>query len=195
MYQVIGARASRTARVLWALEEMGLDYEFLQHNPRSDEVRELNPTGKVPVLRDGDAVLTDSSAIITYLADKHGMMTAPAGTIERARQDAMTFFLLDEFDACLWTAARNSFILPEEMRVPAIKATLKWEFTRAQAELVRRMPDAPFLMGEQMTIPDIIAGHCGSWARNASFEITEPVYDDYLDRMLARPGWKMARGL
>ena len=195
MLTVIGSRATRTARVVWALEEMGLDYDYVEWKPRSDEVRALNPTGKVPVLREDDEIITDSTAIITYLADRHGKLTAPAGTLARARQDAMIHFLLDEFDACLWTAARHSFILPEDKRVPEIKPSLRWEFSRSQAELVRRMADGAFVMGDEMTIADIIAAHCGHWARGARFEITEPVYAAYIDRMLDRPGWKVARGV
>ena len=59
-------------RVLWALEELGLEYIHHSAAPRSEQVRALNPLGKIPILVDGDAVLTDSTAILTYLADKHG---------------------------------------------------------------------------------------------------------------------------
>ena len=87
--------------------------------------RALNPLGKVPVLRDDAHTFTDSTAIMTYLADKHGQLTFPAGSPKRAVQDGHTGFLLDEFDACLWTAARHSFVLPEEKRVPAVKDLAK----------------------------------------------------------------------
>ena len=118
MYRVIGTAKSRAFRVLWMLEELGQAYEVEPAMPQSDDIRRYNPLGKVPALVDGDAVLTDSVAIMTYLADKHGAMTAPAGTPERARQDAMTLWLVDEMDALLWTAAKHSFVLPEKLRVP-----------------------------------------------------------------------------
>ncbi len=190
MLTVVGHKKSRTFRVLWALEEMQINYEFSQHSPRSSEVVALNPLGKVPVLLDGEAAITDSTAIITYLADKFGKLTAPAGTIERAHQDAMTQFLLDEFDACLWMAARHSFVLPEDRRMPEIKASLRWEFSRSQKEFVRRLGDGPFAVGAQMTIADIIATHCGTWAHNAKFDISEPAFEDYIDRMIAREAWQ-----
>ena len=190
MYKAVGTVRSRTFRVLWMLEELGVPYDHIAEGPRSETVRKLNPLGKVPVLIEGEEVIPDSVAIITYLADKHGQFTAPAGTLARAHQDAMTQFLCDEFDACLWSAARHSFILPEELRVPAIKEALRWEFARSQKELVRRMGDAPFVMGEAFTIADIMATHCGTWARNAKFEISEPKYEDYINRMTARPAWK-----
>ena len=130
MYDVIGSRASRAFRVLWLFEEMGLDYNHLPVAPRSAEALAVNPSGKIPALREGDQVLTDSSAIMTYIADKHQQMTHPAGTSARARQDALTHQILDEVDAVLWTAARHSFVLPEEHRVPAVKESLKWEYAR-----------------------------------------------------------------
>jgi len=192
MLKLIGNVKSRTFRVLWMLEELGLKYEHNPEMPRSDAVRALNPLGKVPVLIDGDTVLTDSTAIMTYLADREGKLTFPAGTLERAKQDSHTFFVLDELDACLWTAARHSFILPEEQRIPAVKDTLKWEFERSQKHFAERLGNGPWLMGNEFTVPDIIAAHCGTWAINAKFPLTEPAFRDYIDRARERPAYKRA---
>lgn len=192
MLKLYGSHKSRTLRVLWALEEIGLDYEHQPAPPRSDEVLALNPSGKIPVLTDGDLILTDSTAILSYLADKHGLLTYPAGTPERARQDSHMFFLLDEFDACLWTATRHSFVLPPDRRVAGIRDTLKWEFERSQKRFAERLGSNPFVMGEKLTIPDIIAAHCGGWAITAKFPVTEPLFRDYLDRLRARPAFKRA---
>lgn len=186
MYRVIGNLKTRAVRVLWALEEMGLPYELITKSPRTDEVRALNPSGKVPVLLDGDAVLTDSTAIMTYLADKHQMLTHPAGTLERARQDALTNRILDEFDAVLWTAARHSFILPEDMRLPAIKDSLKWEFARNAALLAAEVK-GPFLMGEALLVPDIILANCLNWAVNVKFPVEQKVLLEFRDRVYDRP--------
>jgi glutathione S-transferase len=192
MYTVIGSPKSRTLRVLWLLEEMGLDYEHEPVAPRSNLVTEHYAVGKIPVLLDDGVALTDSSAIMTYLADKHSALTYPAGTQERAIQDGHLHFLLDEFDACLWTAARHSFVLPETLRVPEIKKSLIWEFERSQQRFVDRLGSGPFLMGQTMTIADIVAAHCGGWAITAKFPITEPVFRDYIDRLRARPAFGRA---
>ncbi len=185
MYQVKGAIRTRTFRVLWMLEELGLDYDLLDTAPRSEQINAYNPTGKVPVLLvDGEPII-DSTAIITYLADKHGGMTYPAGTLERARQDALTQFVLDEIDAILWTAARHTFILPEEMRLPEVKTSLRWEFERSVNVLMDRMGDGPFLMGEKMTIPDIIASHCAGWAMASKFPVSD-AFKAYSKRLTAR---------
>ena len=72
MYTVIGHPQSRALRVIWALEELGQPYELVKAMPRSEEILKYNPLGKIPALIDGEDVLTDSVAIMTYLADKHG---------------------------------------------------------------------------------------------------------------------------
>jgi len=195
MYSVIGTAKSRAFRVLWMLEELGEPYTHIPANPRSDGVVEFNPAGKVPVLIDDGTPITDSTAILTYLADRHGKLTHPAGTLDRARQDSLTQFLLDEFDAALWLAARHSFILPEEMRLSAIKNTLRWEFEASQKTLVNRMGEGPFLMGDMMTVPDIILTHCLGWALDARFPIVEHDLTTYLERMRERPAHQRATAL
>lgn len=192
MYTVIGTVGSRAARVLWMLEELGEPYEHVAAAPRSEGVTAFNPAGKIPVLVEDGTPITDSTAIIQYLADKHRKLTHPAGTLDRARQDSLTQFLLDEFDANLWMAARHSFVLPEELRHAAIKNTLRWEFERSQKTLVHRMGEGPFLMGETMTVPDIILTHCGDWALAAKFPIVEHRLTEYLDRMRQRPAYRRA---
>ena len=170
MYTVIGTARSRAMRVLWMLEELEQPYEHVPAAPRSPEALAASPTGKVPALRDGGEVLTDSVAIMTFLADRHGALTHPAGTHARARQDAATHLVLDEFDAVLWAAARHSFVLPEERRVPAVKETLRWEIARAGERLERMLGDAPFLAGDTITVPDILAVHCLGWASAAKMD-------------------------
>lgn len=192
MYKVIGNVSTRAGRVLWMLEELGLSYEHIPAAPRSDQAKAVNPAGKVPVLMDGADAVTDSTAIMQYLADKHEALTFPAGTIDRARQDSMTQFLLDEFDACLWAAARHSFVLPEDKRVPAVRESLKWEFEISQRVLADRMGKHPFVMGEQMTVPDIILTHCLGWAEKAKFPLPDPKLAAYLSRMHNRPAFKRA---
>lgn len=195
MYRVIGTVGSRAFRVLWMLEELGETYEHVKAAPRSEGVVAFNPAGKVPVLIVEGTPVTDSTAIIQYLADRHSRFTHCAGTLPRARQDSLTQFLLDEFDAALWMAARHSFILPEELRMSGIKNTLRWEFERSQHILMNRMGEGEFVMGDTMTVPDVILTHCLSWALAAKFPIVEHRLSEYLERMRARPAWQRASAL
>lgn len=192
MYQVFGTAKSRTFRVLWMLEELGQPYEHVSENPHSEGVTRVNPAGKVPVLVVEGTPVVDSTAIVTYLADRHGLLTHPAGTLERARQDSITQLVLDEFDSVLWMAARHSFILPQELRMAGIKNTLRWEFERSQKTLVRRMAEDGFLMGDQLTVPDLLLTHCLDWALLARFPIIEHRLSTYLDRMRLRPAYQRA---
>ena len=195
MYTIIGTARSRSFRVLWMLEELGLPYTHIPANPHGKGVVEFNPAGKVPVLIDDGTPITDSTAILTYLADRHGQFTHSAGSLDRARQDSLTQFLLDEFDAALWLAARHSFILPEEKRLGAIKNTLRWEFERSQKTLIHRIGEGDFVMGAQMTVPDFILAHCLTWALSARFPVIEPRLTAYLDRMRQRPAFARAWAL
>ncbi len=192
MYTVIGNKKSRAFRVLWALEELGLDYELDRADPRSERIRQVNPSGKVPALLADGRVILDSVAIVTFLADRHGGLTHRAGTLERAEQDSFTHFICDEIDGCLWTAARHSFVLPEEMRVPDVKPSLRWEFARSMDTLSKRLGQREWLTGDGFTIPDLLLAHCGSWARTAKFEIAPDNVNALIDRALARPAWKRA---
>lgn len=192
MYTVIGTAKSRAVRVLWMLEELGQAYEHIPAPPRSDEARRHSPSGKVPALVVDGETITDSVAIMTYLADRHDALTFPAGTIGRARQDAFTNLINDELDAVLWTAARHSFVLPEDMRLPAIKDSLKWEFERSQARLGEALGDNPYLMGETMTVPDLLLAHCARWATNANFPLSDARILAHRDRMISRPAFVRA---
>ncbi|RME16786.1 MAG: glutathione S-transferase, partial [Alphaproteobacteria bacterium] len=96
-------------------------------------------------------------------------------------------------DATLWMAARHSFVLPEERRVPAVKDSLKWEFERSIDELMRRMGEGPYLMGDEMTVPDILAAHCGMWARAAKFPLNNAAFNAYVQRMCAREAFARVR--
>ena len=194
MYKLVGNRATRAFRPLWLLEELGVPYEHVPAAPRSEEVRALSPSGKVPVLVDGEDVISDSTAILTYLADRHGAFTRPAGTVARARQDAWTFRVLDEVDALLWTAARHSFILPEDQRVPAVKESLKIEFAQ-NLERIAVDLSSDCLAGDDLTVPDFVLAHCLGWARNAGFPDAPEVLVDYLRRLRTRPAFERAAAL
>jgi glutathione S-transferase len=192
MYTVVGATKSRAFRVLWMLEEMGEAYRQIAAGPQSDEARKYNPNGKIPALVDGDEVLTDSVAIMTYLGDKHGKLTAPAGTPARAHQDAMTFWLIDEMDALLWAAAKHSFVLPEEQRLPTLKDSLMAEFARNAGILSERL-EGPFLLGEEMSIADILACHCINWSIGAGFPRVPDRLNAWAKTMRERPAFVAAR--
>ena len=204
VYKVIGSAKTRTLRVLWMIHELGLPFEHRPAPPRSADVTALNPLGRIPVLIHGSDILTDSVAIMAWLGDQHpdlgpddaiGGLSHPAGSVARAQQDALALRLIDEFDALLWTKSRHRFLLPEKLRVPDVLPSLDQELCRNAARLADTLGDQPFLMGEKMTIPDLLASHLCGWAITGGVGLDPP--DNlaaYLKRMRRRPAYRRAPG-
>lgn len=192
MYKVYGISRSRTLRVLWMLEELGLPYEHIPVVPHDPELLKVSPAGKIPVLVTPEGVLTDSVAILQYLADTNGKFTIPPGSFDRPRQVAMTLQILDELEGLIWTSARHSFILPPERRVAAVKESLRWEYARNEKAIADRLGDGPWLMGEEMTVPDFLLAHCLTWAKLAKMSSSEPRLEAWLAKVMARPAFQRA---
>src|SRR5580692_3279772 len=84
---------SRSQRILWLLEELGVPYEIKRYQRDAvtmlapPELRAVHPLGKSPVITDGDAVVAESGAIIEYLVGRHGggRMRPDEGTPEQLR--------------------------------------------------------------------------------------------------------------
>lgn len=84
---------SRSQRILWLLEELGVPYEIrrYQRDPKTElappELLQVHPLGKSPVVTDGDLVLAESGAIVEYLVERYGQgaLAPPRGTPERIR--------------------------------------------------------------------------------------------------------------
>ncbi len=191
MYTLIGSPTTRAARVLVCLEELGLDYHLDPVKPGSPEALKINPSGKVPALLVNDDIIFDSTAICVYLADKHGSMSFPCGTIERAHMDSWLQFILDEIDAPLWVWWKHSFILPKDKRIEAIKPTCRAEFERAMVTMEQRLGDNQFLMGDSFTVPDLIMAHCIDWATlGCRIPTPQGNLKAYFKRIRSRPAYK-----
>ncbi len=192
MYKLYGSPTSRAARIMWALEELGQPYEIVKAKAHSPEVLAVSAIGKVPVLTDGDFAVTDSMAIMLYLADKHGALTFPVGSQERARMMALIFFALDEIEGALWTLGKHAFkMLPEGVLcAEAIKPSCVYEFERAMKTLETLLGDGPFVMGETFTVADILLGHLGGWAKAMGMPTPPEKVAAYMERIRARPGWQ-----
>ncbi len=107
--QLWGGATSRTFRPHWMLHELGIDYEPKLIGSRTGETQQpeflkLNPKEKIPVLVDGDFVLSESVAIVTYLGDHYGSDKQPrlvpaANTRALARYNELMSFIHMELDA------------------------------------------------------------------------------------------------
>ena len=193
MYCLIGSLKTRAFRVLWMLEELGIDYEVDPAGPRSETIMAINPSGKVPALKVGEDVIIDSVAICQFLADKHGAYTFPAGSIERAQQDSWTQFTVDDVESSLWFNAKNTFILPEDLRSETARNACRYEFGRAMQVFEKRLGDKTYVMGNEFTVPDLLLGHCaGGAVQGAGWQIPDGTVADYFTRVRSRPAFLRA---
>lgn len=191
MYTLLGSPKTRAGRVMWMLEELGVEYTINPCGPHDPAVRAVNPTGKIPVLIDGDLAITDSTAILMHLADKHQKMTYPAGSAERAKLMSVISFAVDAVEQPLWFFAKHSFVYPEEMRaLDAVLPGLRHEFAKAMEALDAMLGDQAFIMGDDFTVADVILGHLGGWAKGAGFGAPDGKVGEYMTRIRSRPGWK-----
>ncbi len=189
MYKVIGAPRTRAIRVIWILNELGEAFELDPIAPRDAKLSAINPSLKVPILQDGADYVIDSTAICQYLADKHSKFTHKAGTIARGQQDSFTQFAVDDVESCLWTAAKHTFALPDEYRVPDVKRACRFDFDRAMTSLSERLGSKAYVMGDAFTVPDLLLGHCFGWGMSMDWKIPDGNLTDYAARIRARPAF------
>jgi len=193
MYQAVGSPGSRLTRVTWMLAELDQPYEIVKAKMHTETMRRYNPSGKMPALVDDDVIVTDSAAIVLYLADRHPDRKMGGATpAERAEIASFLFFAQAELEAPLWNKLKHKLRLPEEQRAEVGPWTTA-EFAQEIANFDKRLGEREFAMGEQFTCADVILGHCGQWARGAKFEIASDRVNAYFDRVLARPALARAK--
>ena len=198
--KLYGYRNGRTLRALWALEEVGAPYEYVEVDIMRGQGLEpwflkINPGGKVPVLDDDGTVITESAAICMHLAERYpeSKLLPPVGTQERTACYKWISFTLTELDAPLWTIAKHRFGLPKERRVPAVIETAGWEFSIALKILAATLGDRPYLVGDSFTVADILAGHTLLWAKSARLELSSASLASYLNALTMRDAFVRAR--
>jgi glutathione S-transferase len=195
MITLYGTPRSRALRVSWTLEELGLDWQFSFINfskgdNRSEGFAALNPSGKIPVITDDDLVVTESAAIVSYLAEQYGqgalLPASTASKAERALFHQWYSFIICELEQPLWSMGKHKFALPEAQRLSAMRDVAAWEFDKAAAIAEAWMPERGFLLGEEFTIIDILLCHTLMWATVFEQSIP-PKLAAYRDRLQLRP--------
>ena len=193
MMKLYGTPPTRVLRAMWLLNELGLEYEHCpvdlgQGEARQPAFLDLNPAAKVPVLVDGDVVVTESAAIQLYLAGKHpeaGFI--PEALEDRAQMYRWLFFLVTEIEQPLWRIARHTFIYPENKRLPEDAALARQECLAMVAVLERHMAGREFIAGDRLSVADFTAAHTLDWANEADMLDDAPRLRAYLAKMYARP--------
>jgi glutathione S-transferase len=191
--KLYGFGPTRSLRALWGLKELGIDFEFeavslpAREHQRPEFLR-LNPAGKVPVLVDGDLVLPESAAIVLYLAEKYPQKKLlPADLQTRAQVYRWVMFAMTELEPPLWRISRNTFLLPQEKRVPQDIALAREDFTRMAALLERHMEGRTFIVGDALTAADCVTAYLIDWANEQGLIEGKANLQAYLERMYSRP--------
>ena len=193
MITLYGTPNTRSSRICWMLAELDIDYDFhcirfQKGDHKSPEFLALNPAGKVPALKDGDLVLTESAAIVTYLGGKAGRydLVPAAGTPEHGRYLQWAIFAQSELEQGLWTIAKHKFALPEDQRVPQMLAVGAWEFQRALEIFSQGLADKPYILGDTFSAADILLGHTLFWATSFKQPLEQKNIQEYLKRVSNR---------
>jgi glutathione S-transferase len=191
---------SQSERIVWLCEELGIDYELKRYDRRADnklappEYKALHPMGIAPVISDGDLVLGESGAVVEYIVQTYG-----GGRLVLKRDDA------GFADYLYWFHFANGTLQPTMGRVmylervdPSEKnAPLQAANERLAlvfATLEKRLGEAPYLAGAELTAADIMSVFSLTTMR--LFRATDlspyPNILAYLQRVGARPGYQRA---
>ena len=204
---------SRSQRVLWLLEELGVPYEIKRYerDPKTmlapPELRAVHPLGKSPVITDAGQTIAESGAIIEYLVDKYGEgsgLKPAAGTPERLRYtywlhyaegSAMPPLLLKLVAQRIGTAPMPFFAKPIARK---IAATLESSFINPQLKLHfgymdNELSKTGWFAGDTFTAADVqMSFPLEAGSARAGMKGRTPAIDDFLQRIHARPAYQRA---
>ncbi len=189
---------SQSERIVWLCEELGLDYEVKRYERRSDnrlapdEYKALHPMGIAPVITDGDLVLGESGAICDYIRERYG-----AGRLAPGRDDP------DFADHLFWFHWSNGTFMATLMMQLVLAGggennpAAPFVADRSQrgwAMVEKRLGEAPFFGGANLTTADIMMVYCLTTTR--AFRGTSiddrPNLKAYLARIGERPAYQRA---
>ena len=187
------ASPSRSSIALWMLEEIGEPYEIklldlAKGDQQKPDYLALNPMGKVPALKHGDAVITESAAICSYLADAfpRAGLNIPLGDPRRGPYLKWLFFGPGTLEPAVTDRA---FPRKEEAR----RAALGYgDFDTVMNVLSRAVTPGPFLLGEQFTAADVVIGANIRWGLIFKLIPERKELIDYVERFKDRPALKRA---
>jgi glutathione S-transferase len=185
---------SRSSVVLWMLEEIGEPYDIELLSMKRGTNREpaylaINPMGKVPALKHGDTLITESAAICTYLADafpKAGL-NIPIGDPRRGHYLKWLFFGPGVLEGAVMDRA-----FPRSGEPP--RAALGYgDFDTAMDVVAKAVTPGPFLMGDKFTAADVVIGSNLRWGAMFKMIPERKEFSDYVARFADRPAAKRAQ--
>ena len=184
---------TRDLRVLWALEEMQMPFELVgmdhsAHDLSSDAYRRLSPFEQIPAIDDDGVVLSESAAILIYLAKKAGQLI-PADPAGEAQVVRWCFAAMNTVELPLLTLLLLGFVTKPDEPPTYRDSTVGWA-KRHLANLDRWLEGRTFIATEAFTVADILMAHALDEIKDPS--LLEPYgrVASYRERCFARPAWK-----
>lgn len=190
-------KQARSFRVLWMLEELGLDYELrmLPFPPRAfaKDYLDINPLGTIPLFIDGDARMTESSMICHWLAQKHGRLHIPPN--EPGHAEYLNFLGYGEATLTFPLAVQFRYrsVEPPERRIPQAAEDYKRFFIGRLKLIEPVLQDRQWLCGDAFTAADISVGYALGFARTLGLDDAfQPQVKAYEERLRGRDAHKRA---
>jgi glutathione S-transferase len=200
MLTLYGTSKSRSARSLWALEELGLKYEQVPvevAKAKSPEHLQRNPNGHIPVLNDDGHYLWESMAVNLYLAEKYGKVPFwPATTDGHGDCYKWSFFGMTEIEPHLMTILRNRLFLPADQRDEKAVQNATESLKSPLKVLDDQLKSRPFLLGNDFSIADLNVAAVLSFAMLAKVDLgPTPATQAWLQKCLGREANQRVRNL
>jgi glutathione S-transferase/3-isopropylmalate dehydratase len=198
MIIVWGGQTSRSIRVVWVLEEMGLPYCVRQVDmlaaEREAEFLAVNPADYIPAIRDGDVVMVESVAIMEYLMARHGPTPLAPVPHDPSFPAYQQFLHLGEagLATLMMPVVVSRFIAPEAERENWGATWCLQSFQKRLKLVSQRLASSPYLAGEAFTAADISVTYALILAqRNCGITLGD-VEQAYLARTTGRDAYKRA---
>lgn len=200
MIRLYHSPRSRSARVYWLLEELGLPFEieavtFTPESLKSPEYLQVHPLGRVPAIRDGDLTMFESGAIVEYILEKYGQgrLAPPPGTAEKGRFLQWLHFSEATTLPPLADIAQHTLFKPEAERLPSVIEDAQRRVNEVLGVFESALEEKPYLLGEEFSAADIMVGYALTLVKWFGL-LTEshPNTVDYLQRLEERPAYKKA---
>jgi glutathione S-transferase len=187
---------SRGRIVRWMLEEVGQPYrtELLEYGTsmKAPAYLAINPMGKVPALRHGEAVITEAGAICAYLADAFPQagLAPPPGDRLRGPYFRWLFFAAGPIDAAFSNTRIGVAVGPEQ------RSILGYGSLEAALDAIEgAVRDRSYVVGDRFTAADLYLAAAIGYGEKMGLITGRPVLHAYAERLLARPAAVRAAGL
>jgi glutathione S-transferase len=197
MIKLYHAQRTRSIRIVWLLEELGLPYELatVAFNPPRYSFEQSTPAGKFPVIEDGALTMFESGAILEYLIEKYGNgRLAPAiGSPDRGPYLQWVHFAEATALPPIGDVTRHTLLLPEADRIPKVAEDGRVRAINALNVLERALGGKQYLVGNDFSGADIMMGYFLLAARMlGAIGTAHPNVGTYWERLAARSGLQKA---